>query len=164
MSRCSEPNCNKVVHLSLFIFYDPHNHLTQNIYRCQQHSDFTLAKFVESYEKINETIEYLKKQRLAERGRNNIYDVKPEYSVTDKIQKLYSIKNKISNYQCRSNICSNEITKRQLRFECTVLHANGNFRHYLYFCSLKCMNTLKAQTGVSVPILVGQRSLPGFSV
>lgn len=112
-----------------------------------------------SYENIEYLIGEFKKKREGERANTTIYNVKPEYSATDKIQELYRLKNKISNYECRSLICMNKILQKQLRFTCTVLHANGNFRHYLYFCSLKCMDTLKAQTGLYVPIIAGQTNL-----
>ena len=159
MPRCAEPDCISNAHLSVFLFYDPFNHFLEQGFRCQRHSDQTLHTYTKPYEDLEIQIQGKKKTREIERKNNNIYNVKPEYNATDKIKELYALKNKISNYQCRSLICGNPIPKHQMRFVCTVLHANGNFRHYLYFCSLKCMNTLKAQTGVKVPILAGQTSL-----
>lgn len=158
MPRCNHEDCNLTNRLSTLIFYDPQNILTEQTFLCQAHSDRIIAKFMQEYENEISIINFLNHRRKEEDKRRDFYD-QSNSKTFETIQDHYRRKNKISNYSCRSLTCKNEITKKQLRYSVFVIHANGNFRHYFYFCCLKCVNQMRALSGLNVPILEKQLTI-----
>ena len=111
---------------------------------------------MESYNEIVKEITYLRDQRdNSSDDMFNQRNVKSKYQV---VNDKYRIKNRISNYLCRNIICGIQLTNKN-RFVATVFHSNGKFRHYFYFCSIRCYNTFRAFCGLNVPIITGQLTL-----
>ncbi len=164
MPRCnflfeSGERCNQTNKISAIIFFDPENFIFEIATLHQQHSDLIIGEAMKSYENESKMIDYLEKRRKEEREARHYYEIKPDYSITDKIKDHYRQKTKISNYICRNPLCNKKLTKHDIKFNAITLHANGNLRHYFYYCSKTCMNTLKAKCGLIVPILNKQLSL-----
>jgi len=158
MPRCQHQDCNLKNKLSAFIFYDSLNYLSEQTFLCQTHSNLVVAKFMQEYENEVRLINFLNRRRKEEGKIKGYYDPN-DTKINETIQDHYRIKNKISNYVCRSLTCKNEIFKNQLRYNIIVIHANGNFRHYFYFCSLKCVNQMRSLIGQKVPILEKQLTI-----
>lgn len=154
--------CSSYRFLTIFIIYDAVNNIFETVFLCQAHSNLVIGEYMQEYEAEVKVINFLQKRRKEERNLNNIYNVRPEYTMTDQIKQHFNRKNKISNYSCRSLICNNQITKHQNLFSITILHSNGRFRHYFYFCSKKCLDIFKAKIGLIVPILEKQISITNF--
>ena len=159
MPRCMyHEGCNFKNRLTVFIFYDPQNILIEQSFLCQAHSDQIIGRFMQKYEEKVSEINFLNQRRKEEGKIRGYYDPN-DTKINELIRMKYSEKKKISNYVCRSLICNNGIFKNQLRYSVFTIHVNGNFRHYFYFCSLKCVNQMRAFVGLRVPILENQHTI-----
>jgi len=161
LSENKEDKCGKKS-ATIFLLFDPENQLLVTTDLCQIHSNSIITQYMQEYTNEAKLISALKEKRKKEKKIVTEPSLIQYSKGYDSIQDHYRRKNKISNYLCRSLTCTNEISKEQKRYSAIAIHSNGKFRHYFYFCSLNCVNQLKAILGLNVPILENQLSLSHF--
>ena len=155
--------------LTVCFIMNPFEKIIKIYYLCQTHSDISLSDYIYGYVKLSQEILELKKARSNYylnlrtiqyknyKTNDDLFNIKKiQISVkesTQAIEQKAELKNKISNFQCRNSKCMKEIKKGTPRIILDFIHALGNERHYLYFCSNLCLNEWEKFAMVKTPII-----------
>jgi hypothetical protein len=160
----NDKRCNKTFYLYNMQFRDP-NYVNELILvdLCKGHYEEVIKITTERITELKRNISHLITDAARLRLVAKEYDVYiGRAAIFQKIEDAKLLVRKLEVTECRNIFCRENLDKLEAKtkiYSCTSWKPSGKKHVTLYFCSLKCMNIMKAMCGINANLLKKQMTL-----
>lgn len=159
----SDQRCGSTFLLHEIYFRDPENKSNRQFtYICKTHYDQIMREMTEKIK----TLTFKRDNLIAERNKERIIAQQNDQRYNDqkqqKIEDLRIIIKKILTNECRNIFCMKTLQGNNERMKFFSAHTflpNGKRHYTFYFCSNRCMQSLRGKCGIITLTIHGQRTL-----